>query len=124
MPSRDNADWRAVLVCGNLRSKSYTSCYAIIVELSYGEWSSATSGAVTVYGEGTSVVYNGSDDEVSTLADYGRLYNWYAVDDACGLCPSGWHVPTDWEFMTLEMELGMSESEANETGWRGTDQGT
>ena len=38
--------------------------------------------------------------------DYGRLYNWYAVDDARGLCPSGWHVPTDGEFMTLEMELG------------------
>ena len=44
------------------------------------------------------------------------LYNWYAVDDARGLCPSGWHVPTDGEFMTLEMELGMSESEANRTG--------
>ena len=56
---------------------------------------------------------SGSDDEVSNLADYGRLYNWYAVDDARGLCPSGWHVPTDGEFMTLEMELGMSESEAN-----------
>ena len=41
-----------------------------------------------------------------TLTDYGRLYNWYAVDDARGLCPSGWHVPTDGEFMTLEMELG------------------
>ena len=58
------------------------------------------------------------------LNSYGRLYNWYAVDDARGLCPSGWHVPTDEEFMTLEMELGMSESEANDTGWRGTDQGT
>ena len=79
---------------------------------------------MTVFGEGTSTVWSGSDDEVSNLADYGRLYNWYAVDDARGLCPSGWHVPTDGEFMTLEMELGMSESEANGTGWRGTDQGT
>ena len=61
---------------------------------------------------------------MSNLADYGRLYNWYAVEDARGLCPSGWHVPTDGEFMTLEMELGMSESQANGTGWRGTDQGT
>ena len=26
--------------------------------------------------------------------------------------------------MVLEMELGMSESEANSTGWRGTDEGT
>ena len=48
-----------------------------------------------------------------TLADYGRLYNWYAVDDARSLCPSGWHVPTDGEYMILEMALGMSESEAN-----------
>lgn len=60
----------------------------------------------------------------SNLADYGRLYNGFAVDDTRGLCPSGWHVPTDGEWMTLEMELGMSESEANGTGWRGTDQGT
>ena len=45
---------------------------------------------------------SGSDDEVSNLADYGRLYNWYAVDDARGLCPSGWHVPTDEEYTTLK----------------------
>ena len=30
----------------------------------------------------------------------------------------------DGEFITLEMELGMSELEANSTSWRGTDQGT
>ena len=108
----------------NLRTEHYANGDAIPGELSDGEWSNTTSGAVTVYGEGTSTVYNGSEDEVSNLADYGRLYNWYAVDDARGLCPSGWHVPTDEEFMTLEMELGMSESEANGTGWRGTDQGT
>ena len=59
---------------------------------------------------GAQAIYN---NDCSNLADYGRLYNWYAVDDARGLCPSGWHVPTDGEFMTLEMELGMSESEAN-----------
>ena len=108
----------------NLRSEHYANGDAIPGELSDGEWSSTTNGAMTVYGEGTSTVYNGSDDEVSNLADYGRLYNWYAVDDARGLCPSGWHVPTDEEFITLEMELGMSESEANGSGWRGTDQGT
>jgi len=108
----------------NLRNEHYANGEAIPGDLSDGDWSSTTSGAMTVYGEGTSTVYNGSDDEVSNLADYGRLYNWYAVDDARGLCPSDWHVPTDGEFMTLEMELGMSESEANGSGWRGTDQGT
>ena len=108
----------------NLRNEHYANGDAIPGDLSDGEWNSTTNGAMTVYGEGTSTVYNGSDDEVSNLTDYGRLYNWYAVDDARGLCPSGWHVPTDGEFMTLEMELGMSESEANGTDWRGTDQGT
>ena len=34
-------------------------------------------------------------DETWSLNEYGRLYNWYSVDDARGLCQSGWHVPTD-----------------------------
>ena len=108
----------------NLRTEHYANGDAIPGELSAIEWATTTQGAMTIYGEGTSTVSNGSSDEVANLADYGRLYNWYAVDDSRGLCPSGWHVPTDEEFMTLEMELGMSESEANDTGWRGTDQAT
>ena len=100
----------------NLRNEHYANGDAIPGDLSDGEWANADDtnlGAQAIY----------SNDE-SNLANYGRLYNWYAVDDARGLCPSGWHVPTDGEFMTLEMELGMSESEANDTGWRGTDQGS
>ena len=38
-------------------------------------------------------------------------------------CPSGWHLPSDNEWKTLEMFLGMSQSEADDTGWRGTDEG-
>ena len=90
----------------NLRSEHYANGEAIPGDLSDGDWSSTTSGAVTVFGEGTSTVWSGSDDEVSNLADYGRLYNWYAVDDARGLCPSGWHVPTDGEFMTPRDGIG------------------
>ena len=112
----------------NLRTEHYTNGDTIPGELSDSEWSNADDtnfGAQAVYGEGTSLVYGGNDDEVTNLADYGRLYNWYAVDDGRGLCPSDWHVPTDEEFMTLEMELGMSESEANYSStWRGTNQGT
>jgi uncharacterized protein (TIGR02145 family) len=37
---------------------------------------------------------------------YGKLYNWYAVDDLRGICPSGWHVPSDAEWTTLENHLG------------------
>jgi uncharacterized protein (TIGR02145 family) len=39
---------------------------------------------------------------------YGKLYNHYAVMDTRGLCPTGWHVPTDGEWTTLETFLGGS----------------
>ncbi len=37
---------------------------------------------------------------------YGKLYNWYAVNDPRGLAPEGWHIPTDFEWTTLENCLG------------------
>lgn len=54
---------------------------------------------------------------------YGNLYNWYAAA-ASGLCPTGWNVPTDGEFKTLEMFLGMTQEQADATLFRGTDEGT
>ena len=100
----------------NLRTEHYANGDSIPGDLSDFDWWNAVATSL-----GAQAIYN---NDASNLADYGRLYNWYAVDDARGLCPSGWHVPTDGEFMTLEMELGMSESEANGNSWRGTDQGT
>ena len=113
----------------NLRSENYENGDAIPSNLSNSEWESTSSGAVAIFGEGNSYCEGSSPDgdacdDSWSLNEYGRLYNWYAVDDARGLCPSSWHVPTDGEWMTLEMALGMSESDANDTGWRGTDQGT
>jgi uncharacterized protein (TIGR02145 family) len=37
---------------------------------------------------------------------YGKLYNWYAVNDPRGLAPQGWHVPTVDEWVTLGTFLG------------------
>jgi uncharacterized protein (TIGR02145 family) len=51
---------------------------------------------------------------------YGRLYSW---DDAMAACPDGWRLPDDDEWKTLEMFLGMSQSAADATSWRGTDEG-
>ena len=39
---------------------------------------------------------------------YGKLYNWYAVNDPRGLAPQGWHIPSDAEWTTLETTLGGS----------------
>ena len=62
-------------------------------------------------------------DPEQTLAAYGRLYSWYTIDDARRICPKGWHVPTDAEWMQLEGFLGMDEVELESTGARGTDEG-
>lgn len=45
-------------------------------------------------------------NDPSNGATYGRLYNWYAVNDPRGLAPLGWHIPTDGEWTTLTNFLG------------------
>jgi uncharacterized protein (TIGR02145 family) len=50
------------------------------------------------------------------------MYNWFAVNTG-KLCPTGWHVPTDADLNTLDMYLGISPTDADLWGWRGTDQG-
>ena len=107
----------------NLRTEHYANGDAISSNLPDSQWDSWAGGAQAVYGEGSSNCFGSACDEVENLLTYGRLYNWYAVNDSRGLCPDGWHIPTDAEWITLEIELGMSSSEANTTGFRGTDQG-
>jgi uncharacterized protein (TIGR02145 family) len=74
-------------------------------------------------------------DNLETNCDtLGALYQWnemmnYSADamhkGVChGICPAGWHIPTDEEWKKLEMYLGMSQAEADLTGFRGTDEGT
>ena len=49
---------------------------------------------------------------------YGKLYNWYAVNDPRGLAPAGWHIPTDEEWTTLENQLGDDGKKMKSTsGW-------
>ena len=95
----------------NLRSENYRNGDAIPTNLSDSEWGSVTSGAMAVFGEGSSECFNSSPDgnacdESWSLSEYGRLYNWHAVDDSRGLCPSGWHVPTDEEWTVMTDHLG------------------
>ncbi len=42
----------------------------------------------------------------ATHTNYGKMYNWYAVNDPRGLAPAGWHIPTKTEFTTLANCLG------------------
>ena len=55
------------------------------------QWSNLTTGAWCWY----------NNDSATYAFTYGRLYNWYAVNDPRGLAPQGWHVPTDGEWNKL-----------------------
>jgi uncharacterized protein (TIGR02145 family) len=100
----------------NLRNDNYNDGTAIPGNLNDATWTSTTSGAQTVYGQG-------GPNEALSLTTYGRLYNWYAVTDAAGLCPTGWHVPSDAEWSTLESGLGASPGTVMKAAsplWNGT----
>ncbi len=60
-----------------------------------GEWVKLTTGAWCWY-----------NNDSATYHAYGRLYNWYAVNDPRGLAPEGWHVLTDEEWEAVETCLG------------------
>jgi uncharacterized protein (TIGR02145 family) len=46
------------------------------------------------------------NDSATYAAAYGKLYNWYAVNDSRGLAPAGYHVPTYSEWQTLITTAG------------------
>lgn len=60
----------------------------------------------------------------------GALYSWteaMSINETQGICPFGWHPPTDDEWKTLELYLGMTQEQVDdiqELLHRGTDQGT
>jgi uncharacterized protein (TIGR02145 family) len=47
-----------------------------------------------------------NDNDPSNGTKYGKLYNWYAVNDPRGLAPTGWHIPNNEEWNTLNKYLG------------------
>ncbi len=63
------------------------------------EWASLKTGAWC---------YNDNKQENGRI--YGRLYNWYAVNDQRGLAPKGWHVSSDAEWSALGDLLGGMEN--------------
>jgi uncharacterized protein (TIGR02145 family) len=84
----------------NLKVSKYRNGDSITTGLSNSAWQNTTSGAYAIYNNAP--VNDGL---------YGKLYNHYAVTDSRGLCPTGWHVPSDAEWTTLENHLGASSVE-------------
>jgi uncharacterized protein (TIGR02145 family) len=55
----------------------------------------------TVWGQLNTPAWCNYDNDVSNDAVYGKLYNWYSVNDPLNVCPTDWHVPSDGEWNVL-----------------------
>ena len=79
-------------------------------------WQNSTSAAFSIY--------NG---EATNDSLYGKLYNWYAINDERGLAPKGWHIPDNDEWDKLVNFLGGKEFAGakmrSTSGWLNTDDG-
>lgn len=94
----------------NLRTTTYGNGQRILAGLNSGEWLGASEGAMSVYAEEEeSRVYSGNPDATTNLDQFGRLYNWFAVDDWRSLCPAGWAVPSLEDWKKLAQSLGGEE---------------
>lgn len=88
--------YETVTICGQVWTKTNlnTTKYRngdIIPQVTDGKiWNNLSSGAWCYY-----------NNDPTTEAVYGKLYNWYAVTDPRGLAPTGWHVPKSSDFLYL-----------------------
>jgi uncharacterized protein (TIGR02145 family) len=79
----------------NLEVSKYRNGDPIPTGLSNTSWQSTAAGAYRIY-----------NNDAANNALYGKLYNWYAATDTRGLCPTGWHTPSDAEWTSLFTYLG------------------
>ncbi|MDB5228685.1 MAG: hypothetical protein JWN78_2878 [Bacteroidota bacterium] len=79
----------------NLKVMHFRNGEAIANDTGVAVWTALTTPAWCYY----------KNDSTNNIP-YGKLYNWFAVNDPRGLAPEGWHVPSDSEFVTLENYLG------------------
>jgi len=68
------------------------------------------------------------ENKIENGAIYGKLYNWYAINDPRGIAPKGWHVPTDAEWSMVTLFLGGEDAAGTKmkspSGWTHDGNGT
>jgi len=103
----------------NLNVSKYRNGDIIPQVTDFTSWTSLITGAWCYY---SNVTANG--------VVYGKLYNWYAVNDSRGLAPAGYHIPSDMEWGRLMTCLGgnaQAGDKLKEVGtahWQGPNSGT
>jgi len=72
------------------------------------EWENLTTGAWCYY-----------ENKTGKGSTYGKLYNWYAVNDPRGLAPKGYHIPSDaeWSILTTYLGTDAAAKMKSTTGW-------
>jgi uncharacterized protein (TIGR02145 family) len=79
----------------NLRTNVYANGDPIPNVTNITQWSNLTTGAFVFY-----------NNDVQNENVFGKLYNWYTVNDTRNVCPTGWHVPSYSEWTVLADYLG------------------
>ena len=74
----------------NLSTDFYRNGEVIASDLSADAWQATQAGAFAVYA-----------GDVNNVNNLGLLYNWHAVGDGRGICPTEWHVPLDDEWFSM-----------------------
>lgn len=95
----------------NLRTTKFRDGTAIPYVTGESDWAALTSAA-----------YCWPENNAAYKSPYGGLYNGYAVLDIRGLCPAGWHIATDGDWIALELEMGLPQAEAYLDAIRAEDQ--
>lgn len=91
----------------NLKVTHYRNGEPIPEALTNSQWSNAND-AYCLYDNNTSAP--------------GLLYNYQALISPKTIAPEGWHIPSDEEWKQLEIAIGMSGTQADLLGWRGSDE--
>ncbi|MBK7173295.1 MAG: T9SS type A sorting domain-containing protein [Bacteroidales bacterium] len=116
VPSQSQAVEFNFIACTDADSNNYS-----VVEIGAQTWM-AENLKVTHYRDGTPIPNVTSNSEWAVLStaaycwynndeanyknSYGALYNWYAVADSHNICPTGWHMPRDYDWTILSTYLG------------------
>ena len=92
----------------NLATDKYANGDNIPTGLTNTQWQNTTSGAYAIY-----------NNDIANDAIYGKLYNWYTTVDSRGVCPTGWHVPSDceWTFLIYHLDNLQIESVNEVQSW-------
>ena len=99
-----NQEWMAE----NLKVTKYQNGENIDNIQDGNQWNATSQGAWVYYG-----------NDSTSNAVFGKLYNYFAVSDTRNVCPTGWKVPSETDWATLEKTVGLTAEETSQSGFRG-----